>query len=86
MRGERQRQPIQVVVNELELARALERVGARAGLADAPVDASLFRVARRRNAVQLRARERVERREQRDVDAARHQPFGEQARHLLPGP
>jgi hypothetical protein len=70
---ERERQPVEVVVDEIELAGAAERVRDVQRLADAAVEPWIFRIAGGANAVERRRCERVERREERDVYAARDQ-------------
>ena len=49
------------------------------------VDGGVFGIGRRTDTTQLRRRPAILGGEQRDVDAARHQRLGQQARHQLPG-
>jgi len=81
---ERDRQPVEVIVDDVEVARALERMRDVQRLPDPSVEGRVFGVAVRAHAVQLRGGLGVERRIERHVDTARVQPGGEQARRLAP--
>ena len=83
---EGERHEVGLVVDEIELARALEDMGDVEQLPDLGVDGRVFRVGTRTDARERGRRDRVGGGEQRDVDAARDERLGEQARHELPGP
>ena len=81
---EGERHEIGLVMNEVELARALEHMGDVKHLPHLGVDAGVLRIGRRADAGELRRGRAVLRGEQRHVDAARHQRLGQQAGHQLP--
>ncbi len=85
-RLERERQPVEVVVDDVELVGALERMGDVECFPDSAVDGRVLRVAGGADAVELRRRLRVEGREERHVDAARVEPGGDQPGDTLPRP
>ena len=82
----RERQEVEPVVDDVELAGALEHRGDVQALCDLGVDRRILRPARRRGGMQAGRGDRVCSGEQRDVMAGRHQPLGEQRRELLPRP
>ena len=82
---EGERHEVGLVVDEIELARALEDVSDVEQLPDLGVDGRVLGVGTRAHAGERAGRERVERREQRDVDAAGDERLGEQAGDELPG-
>ena len=82
---EGERHEVGLVVNEVELARALEDMGDVQHLPHLGVDGRVLGIGRRADAAQLARRQAVLGGEQGDVDAARHQRLGQQARHQLPG-
>ena len=82
---ESERHEIGLVVNEVELARALEDMGDVEHLPHLGVDGGIFGIGRRADTGELARRPAIQRSEQSDVDAARHQRLGQQARHQLPG-
>ena len=73
-------------MDQVELARAAERVGDVERLPDAPVDVAVLLVGPLADPVELRERDRVQRGEQRHVDAALREAVGQQPRHELPRP
>ena len=79
-------QPVEVVVDQVELGRARERVCDMQRLPDPAIHPCLPFVADRAHAIEVRGSLRVERGEERHVDAARDEPLCDQARDLLPGP
>ncbi len=81
---EGERHEIGLVVNEVELARALEDMGDVEHLPHLGVDAGVLGIGRRADAGELARGRAVLRGEQGDVDAARHQRLGQQAGHQLP--
>ena len=81
---EGERHEVGLVVNEVELARALEDMGDVEHLPHLGVDGGVLGIGRRAHAGQLARRLAVLGGEQGDVDAARHQRLGQQARHQLP--
>ena len=83
--GEGEGQPVEVVVDEVEVAGARQRVGHVERLPDAPVHRGVFGVALGADPVEGRRGLRIERREQRHVDAPRDQSLREEARDLFPG-
>jgi hypothetical protein len=83
---ERDRQPVEVVVDDVEVSRALEGVRHVQRLPNATVERRVFRVAVGTHAVQLRRGLRIEGGEQRHVDAARVEATGEQSGDSLPRP
>ena len=82
----RERQEVEPVVDDVELAGALEHRGDVQALCDLGVDRRNIRPAKRRGCVQPGRGDRVCGGEQRDVMAGRHQPLGEQRGELLPRP
>ena len=73
-------------MDQVELGRAAERVRDVERLPDAPVDVVVLLVGPLADAVEPREGDRVQRGEQRDVDAALREPVGQQPRHELPRP
>ena len=82
----RERQEVEPVVDDVELASALEHGRDVQALCDLGVDRLVLRPARRRGRVQPGRGDRVCSGEQRDVMTGGHQPLGEQRRELLPRP
>src|SRR6185312_15599467 len=82
--GECERHEIGLVVNEVELTDALEYMGDVEHLPYLGVDSGVLGIGRWADAGQSARRPAILRGEQGDVDAARHQRFGQQARHQLP--
>ena len=82
----RERQEVEPVVNDVELAGTLEHRGDVQALGDLGVDRRVLRPATRRGGVQGGRGDRVCGGEQRDVMARSHQPLGEQRGELLPRP
>ncbi len=83
--GEGERQPVEVVVHQVELGRAGERVRDVHRLPDPPVEGGVLGVRSRDDAVQGGGGDGVEGGEQGDLVAAGHQPLGQQPGDLLPG-
>ena len=81
---EGERHEIGLVVNEIELACALEDMGDVEHLPHLGVDGGVLGIGRGAHAGQLARRLAVLGGEQGDVDTARHQRLGQQARHQLP--
>jgi len=73
-----------MVVNEVELTGALEYMGDVEHLPYLGVDGGVLGIGRRADTGQFAGRPAILRGEQGDVDAARHQRLGQQARHELP--
>jgi len=81
---EGERHEIGLVMNEVELAGTLEDMGDVEHLPHLGVNGGVLGIGRRADAGQLARGPAVFRGEQGDVDAARHQRLGQQARHQLP--
>ena len=81
---ESERHEVGLIVNEVELARALEDMGDVEHLPHLGVDGGVLGIGRRADAGELARRQAILGGEQGDVDAARHQGLGQQARHQLP--
>ena len=81
---EGERHEIGLVVNEIELARALEDMGDVEHLPHLGVDGRVLGIGRRAHAGERARGLAVLGGEQGDVDAARHQRLGQQARDQLP--
>jgi hypothetical protein len=86
MRGEGQGKPIEVVVDQVEIARAGKRVSDVECFPDAAIHRRILGVASGADPVENRRGLRVERREERHVDTSCDQSLCEETRHLLPGP
>jgi hypothetical protein len=84
--GEGVRREIGLVVDQVELAGALEDAARDARFPHLGVDRRIFLIAARHHAGERAARDRILRGEQGHVDAARDQRLGEQAGHQLPRP
>ncbi len=84
--AEGERQPVEVVVHQVELARPGQCVRDVQRLPDPAVQLGILRVAVRADAVESGRRHRVERGEERDIDSSRDQPLGQQAGDRLPRP
>jgi hypothetical protein len=82
----RQWQEVEPVVDDVELASALEHGGDVQALRDLRIDRRVLRPAKRRGCVQAGRGDRVCSGEQRDVMTGGHQPLGEQRGELLPRP
>ena len=82
--GQRQRQPVHLIVQQIEVRRGAQRGRDVQRLPHAPVHGSVLRVATRADAAQNRTCLRVQGREQRHLDAARYQALGQQAGDELP--
>ena len=81
----RQREEVEAVVDEVELVRALEHLGDVQALAHLRVDVRILRLSSRHDRLRAVPRcLRIASGEQRDVDAALDEPFGEQRGELLP--
>ena len=81
-----QRQEVEVVVDQVELAGPLEDLRDVQALPDLGVERVVFGIRARARSDQRRLRDRVGRREQRDRDAASDQALGQQRHHALPRP
>jgi hypothetical protein len=79
-----ERQIVEAVVDQIELAGTLERSGDVQRLPDLRVQCRVLCIPRRCRADQACARDRVRGGEQRDVDPACDQPFGQERGELLP--
>ena len=83
---EGERYEIGLVVNKVELTGPLKDMGDVEHLPHLCVDRGIFGIGRRANAIQPGCRPAIQCGEQGDVDTARHQRLGQEARHLLPRP
>ena len=81
-----ERQPVEVVMDKLELARSGQRMRDVQRLPDPAVHLGVLRVAVRADAVENRRRHRIERGEKCDIDSSRDKPLSEQAGDRLPRP
>ncbi len=81
---EDQRHEVGLVVDQVELAGALEQMGDVQRFPHLGVERLVLRIAARHDAIELAGGHAVERREQGDVDAARDQRLGQQAGDQLP--
>jgi hypothetical protein len=81
---EGERHEIGLIVNEVELGRALKDMGDVEHFPHLGVDGGIFGIGRQADAGQLARRLAVLRGEQGDVDTARDQRLGQQAAHQLP--
>ena len=79
-----ERHEVGLVVNEVELAGALEDMGDVEHLPDLGVDGRVLGIGRRADTGELARGPAIQRGEQRDVDAARDQRLGQQAGDQLP--
>ena len=86
MLAEGQRQPVEVVVHQLELTRPGQCVRYVQRLPDPAVQSGVLSVAMRADTVEDGRRHRIERREQGDVDPPGDQPLREQAGDRFPRP
>ena len=80
----RERQEVDVVVDQVELRRPFEHRRDVEPLPDLGVQLRILRVARGDRADQPRRRHRIRRREQRDVHAPFHEPLRQERHELLP--
>ena len=83
---EREREPVEVVVDEIELARSPERMRHVQRLPHATVERVVLGVAVGTDAVELRRRLGIERGEQRHVDTLGLEAGGDEPGHALPRP
>ena len=76
----REREEVVVVVDEVDVQRGGALVGIRdvQALPDFRIERRVLVERARRDALQTSGGDRVRRREERDVDASLHEPFGEQ--------
>ena len=83
---EGERHEIGLVVNKVELTGLLEDMGDVEHLPHFRVDRGILGIGCRTNGIELACRTAIHCSKQGDVDAAGHQPFGEQRGELFPRP
>jgi len=81
-----QRQEIELIGHQIELARPLEGRRDVQASVDLGIDGDVFLVTGRRFTVQSSRGQRISGGEQRDIVAEAHQALGQRGRDLLPGP